>query len=204
MKFGASRSRQGGHRLTRLDSERRGRVTLGIINGYDKHKMREPHRRAIARAGAVAAAFEANLALFGFPLPEEVRTPAQLAAWSRQKTTIGQGAAYFVELAERGRVAIFEAAERGFPPQLGTPILTTSKPRPQLALDLSAIALRVNTGESLLLVFGLGPHGPPEPVRRACAADFDVTEIGYSLETATALGAVASAVWHATKRARPR
>jgi hypothetical protein len=179
-------------------------VTLGIINTYDKQKMREPHRRAIARAGAVAAAFEANLALFGFPLPEDVHTPAQLAAWSRQKTTIGQDAGYFVELAESGRVGIFEEAERGFPPQLGTPIMTTSKPRAEKAVTLSVLALRVGGGESVLLVFGLGPHGLPETLRRACAADFDVTEEGYSLETATAIGAVASAVWHATQGVTPR
>jgi hypothetical protein len=176
-------------------------VTLGLWNGYYKHVMREPHRRAISRAGAVAAAFEANLALFGFPLPEDVRTPEQLARWAGERTTIGQDAAYFIELAGAGRVGLFAYPEGGFPPQLGTPVATTPSPRAGHAVALSGLASRVGAGESVLLVFGLGPHGLPKAVHGACADDFDVSGRGYSLETATAMGAVTAAIWYATKTA---
>jgi hypothetical protein len=189
--------------LTRLGSERSGRVTLGIVNTYDKRVLREPHRRAIARAGAVAAAFDANLALFGFPMPSGVRTPQELAAWSAPKTTIGQDAAYFVELAGAGRVGLFPAVERGFPAQLGTPVATTSKPRLGKRATVEGLGERIRGGESVLLVFGLGPHGLPDAVRRACQADFDVTEEGYSLETATAIGAVTAVLAYASRTRMP-
>ena len=50
---------------------RRGRMTIGIYNAYDPKTFREPHRRVIARAGDLAMAFNMNLALFGFPIPED-------------------------------------------------------------------------------------------------------------------------------------
>jgi hypothetical protein len=165
--------------------------------------MREPHRRAISRAGAVAAAFEANLALFGFPLPDKVQTPEELARWAGERTSIGQDAAYFVEIARAGRVGLFPTPGAGFPPQLGTPVATTSKPRAGRAVGVGDVGARVAAGESVLLVFGLGPHGMPEGTRRACAFDLDVTPGGYSLETATAIGAVMAAIWYATRRASP-
>lgn len=189
--------------MTRLDSGRRGRVTLAIMNTYDRHVMREPHRRAIARAGAVAAAFDSNLALFGFPLPQDVRTAQQLAQWVAGTTTIGQDAGYFIEIAKAGRVTIFPPVEGGFPPQLGTPVATTSKPRAGKGIGAVDLGWRVQHGESLLLVFGLGPHGLSPQVRAACAQDFDVTAGGFSLETATAIGAVTAAVWYASKRRTP-
>ena len=173
------------------------------MNTYDRRTMREPHRRAIARAGAVAAAFEANLALFGFPMPPSVKTPEQLAAWSHEKTTIGQDAEYFQRIAREGRVTIAPEPKAGFPPQLGTPVATASSPRLGKSLKLDALAERIAGGESVLLVFGLGPHGLPPEIRKACAADFDVTEAGYSLETATAMGAVTAAVWYATRKRTP-
>ena len=85
-----------------------------------------------------------------------------------------------------------------------TPVATTSNPRMGKTLTADAIGERVRGGESFLLVFGLGPHGLSQEIRKACAADFDVTEGGYSLETATALGAVTAAVWYATRTRRPK
>jgi hypothetical protein len=173
------------------------------MNTYDRTTMREPHRRAVARAGALAAAFGCNLALFGFPMPKGVRTPEELADWSATKTTIGQGALYFAEIARAGRVALFEAPKGGFPPQLGTAVCTTSQPRLGKAVPADALRRRIEEGESVLLVFGLGPHGLPDAVRRLCAADFDVTGGGYSLETATAMGAVTAALAPAGRTRRP-
>ncbi|HKZ60649.1 MAG TPA: DUF531 family protein [Candidatus Thermoplasmatota archaeon] len=186
--------------MTRLDSGRPGRITLGLLNTYDRRVLREPHRRAIARAGAVAAAFDCNLALFAFPMPQGVGTALELAEWSSAKTTIGQDAAYFVTLAKAGRADLFPEPKGSFPPQLGTAVATTSKPRLPKTLTIARLADRVRGGESVMLVFGLGPHGLPDEARRACAVDFDVTEAGYSLETATAIGAVTAVLWYASRR----
>jgi hypothetical protein len=45
-------------------------------------------------------------------------------------------------------------------------------------------------GKSVLLVFGLGPHGLPRDVFEMSRKHLDVTGKGLSLETCTALGAV--------------
>ena len=179
-------------------------MTLGIMNMYDPKTMREPQRRAIARAGALAAAFDCNLALFAFPLPKGVQTAEDLADWSSDKTTIGQDAAYFQRIAKEGRVGLFPHPRGVFPAHLGTPVATTSNPRLGRTLTAEQLGERIRGGESILLVFGLGPHGLSDEVRRACEADFDVTEGGYSLETATAMGAVTAAVWYATRTHRPK
>ena len=58
----------------------RGRITIGLYNSYDQN-FREPHRRVIARAGDLARAYDMGLALFGFPIPENARTPLEIAEW---------------------------------------------------------------------------------------------------------------------------
>ena len=76
----------------------RGRVTIGLYNSYDPKKFREPHRRVLARAGGLALAFDMNLALFGFPFPEDIKQPKELAEWVAGTTSIGSDGGYFVEL----------------------------------------------------------------------------------------------------------
>lgn len=68
-----------------------GRMTLGLFNSYDKTKIREAHRRALARAGPVPLAFDCNLATFGFPFDGEMRTPAEIVEWISETTSIGDG-----------------------------------------------------------------------------------------------------------------
>ncbi|NLU45539.1 MAG: DUF531 family protein [Euryarchaeota archaeon] len=174
---------------------RRGRVTIGLYNAYDPHRFREPHRRVIARAGDLALAFDMNLALFGFPVPEDTRTPLEVAQWIADTTSIGDDGRNFLKLAEQGRFHRFEYPAKGFPPQLGEPILTTSKPVPGRGVDLNHVADAVREGRSLLLVFGIGPHGVPKSVASIPKHDFDVTGGGHSLETCTALGAVCGALY---------
>ena len=54
----------------------------------------------------------------------------------------------------------------------------------------NALARRVASGESLLMLFGLGPKGLPEEVFEIAGSHFDVTGRGKSLETCTAIGSV--------------
>lgn len=60
---------------------RLGRATIALYNSYDPTKFREPHRRALARAGPLALTFDLNLATFGFPFPAELQTPREIADW---------------------------------------------------------------------------------------------------------------------------
>lgn len=179
------------------------RCTLGLFNSYDPVRFHEAHRRALARAAPLALAFGMNLAAFGFPFDEgrrrekpggvDLRTPQDVARFVADSTTIGEGGAYFVELAEKGRFQAFPSPEGGFPPQLGEVLLTTAKPDEGKGIGLAA-ARGLLAERSTLLVFGLGPRGVPKDVRRMAARHLDVTAGRYSLETCTAMGVVVGAL----------
>jgi len=172
----------------------KGRVTVGLYNSYNPSKFMEAHRRALARAGPLALAFDCNLALFGFPFPDEPKTPRELAEWVAGTTSIGGDGEYFVELAEKGRFQSFPYPGKGFPPQLGEPILTTSKTDPKLSVTVDQVKEMLESGKSILLVFGLGPHGVPKSAACIPRYNLDITGGRYSLETCTALGAVIGAL----------
>jgi len=172
----------------------KGRITIGLYNSYNPSKFMEAHRRALARAGPLALAFDTNLALFGFPFPEDLGTPKELAEWVAGTTSIGDDGSYFVELAERGRFHSFPYPGKGFPPQLGEPILTTSRTDPKRSVPLGTVKEMVAGGKSVLLIFGLGPHGVPKDVAVIARMHLDITGNKYSLETCTALGAVIGAI----------
>ena len=172
----------------------KGRVTVGLYNSYNPSKFMEAHRRALARAGPLALAFGCNLALFGFPFPDEPKTPRELAEWVAGTTSIGGDGEYFVELAEKGRFQSFPYPGKGFPPQLGEPILTTSKPDPKLSVTVDKVKEMIGNGKSVLLVFGLGPHGVPKDAASIPKYNLDITGGRFSLETCTALGAVIGAL----------
>ena len=172
----------------------RGRITIGLYNSYDQN-FREPHRRTIARAGDLARAFDMNLALFGFPIPDECKTPMEIAQYIAGTTTIGAHGGNFLELAEAGRFHKFPYPAKGFPPQLGEPILTTSKPAKGKEIDWPTLLEMVERGQSVLMVFGIGPHGVPKATAAIPKYNIDITPGGFSLETCTALGAVCGAMY---------
>jgi len=174
---------------------RQGRMTIGLYNSYDPIKFHEAHRRALARAGPVALAFDANLATFGFPYAKDLATPQEIVEWISSTTSIGEGGRYLRELADAGRFQSFDFPKRGFPPQLGEVVITTNRPDPKRATNAKVLAGLLRHGTSILLVFGLGPRGLEDrevyPLGRY---HFDLTGRGLSLETATALGAAPASI----------
>ena len=200
-----------------------GRLTLGLYNSYDARKFHEAHRRALARAAPLALAYGANLATFGFPYEDlaahggrvaenrasraearrgeaapgetvSLRTPVEVAEYVARSTSI-EGGQHFVDLARKGRFSLFDLPGKGFPPQLGTPVLTTEHAKCPKDTSARQVARDLLEGRSQLLVFGLGPQGTPPEVREMCQWELDITggqNIG--LETATALGAVVAAI----------
>jgi len=167
-----------------------GRLTIGLYNSYNIVQFREAHRRVIARAAPLAEAFEWNLAVFGFPFPPELNTSDKVAEWVSGTTSIGDEGKYTVELSDRGRLLVFDLPKKGFPPQLGTLIITTRKPWKERSVGVNDLARRAASGESLLMLFGLGPKGLPSELFEIGNAHFDVTGKGKSLETCTAIGSV--------------
>src|SRR5574340_636413 len=137
----------------------RGRMTIGLYNSYDPIKFHEAHRRALARAGPVALAFDANLATFGFPYAKDLGTPVEIAAWVAGTTSIGEDGKYLKDLAAAGRFQSVDFPKRGFPPQLGEVVVTTNRPDPKKATNAQTLAGLLKHGTSILLVFGLGPRG---------------------------------------------
>ena len=169
---------------------RQARMTIGLYNTYDPTKIREAHRRVLARAGPVALAFDCNLATFGFPYGCDMRTPNDIVGWISDTSSIGEGGKYLVELVEGGRFQVFDIPKKGFPPQLGEVIITTRKPDKKKTISSDSLASLVKRGQSILLVFGLGPHGLPKKLFDIGKYHLDVTEKRLSLETCTAIGAV--------------
>ena len=78
--------------------------------------------------------------------------------------------------------------------KLGEVVLTTCRPDPKRQLSLGQVAEMVEGGQSITLLFGIGPHGVPKDVMRIPRYNLDITPGGFSLETATALGAVTGAL----------
>ncbi len=176
-----------------------GRITIGLYNTYDRQRFREAHRRALARTAPIALAFDFNLVTFGFPFPEDRRTPMEVAEFVANSTTIGEGGRYFIELAEKGRFLYFPYPKSGFPPQFGTPVITTSKPFLE-EISPSDIGERSSHGESFLIVFGLGPHGMSNKEKEMGRYHLDITGKGMSMETCTAIGAISGIIWNEIKR----
>ncbi len=171
-----------------------GRVTVGLYNSYDPVKFHESHRRALARAGPLALAFDCNLATFGFPYDKNLSTPVEIAEWVSTTTSIGESGAYLVELAQKGRFSSFDFPKKGFPPQLGEIVVTTRKPEARKKVTNAQVRDSIMQGRSVLLLFGLGPHGLPKEMFELSEKHLDVTGKRYSLETCTALGAVIGAL----------
>ena len=174
----------------------RGRMWLGLYNSYDPVKFHEAHRRALARAGPIALAFDANLCTFGFPYgAKDVSTPLEIVEWVAGTTSIGESGGYLVELATKGRFEVFPFPKKGFPPQLGTVVVTTNHPEGAKGVTAKWVANRLRGGASACLVFGLGHRGIEDlDVYARAPHHLDTTAKGLSLETATALGAVAASI----------
>lgn len=175
---------------------RLGRPTIALYNSYDPKNFREAHRRALARAGPLALAFDFNLATFGFPFPAELTTPQEVADWVATTTSIGEHGGFLRELTSKGRFQIFDYPNRGFPPQLGEAVLTTRKPQNGRRVSVDDVVTTLQSGQSVMMIFGLGPRGAPKDVFEICRKHMDITIGGFSLETCTAMGAVTAVIAH--------
>ena len=176
--------------------QRLGRATLALWNSYDPNSFREAHRRVLARSGPLSLAFDLNLATFGFPFPKELTTPQEIADWVATTTSIGEDGSYLKELTLKGRFQTFPYINKGFPPQLGEVVLTTCNAAGKKKRSVDDVVAMLSEGRSVCLVFGTGPKGVPKEVMESTQHHLDITFGGFSLETCTAIGAVAGVLAH--------
>ncbi len=172
-------------------------LTLGIVNTYDKIKLHEAHYRSIARAAPVAYAFGFNLALFDYPFRLSAE---ELVNFVKDKTTIGESGKYLEELFSSGRFFVFELPEKGFQPQFGAIVVTTSHPAKEKQIHLPELAELINKRKSFLFLIGLGHKGLPRELFEMAQYHLDITSKGVSLETCTAIGAVPAVISAHTER----
>lgn len=178
-----------------------GRLTLGLYNCYDAKQWHEIMRITLARVGPVALAFDADVATFGFPFEQArargskstdpLRTPADIAAFVSEGTSIGDNGTHFADLVAAGRFILHPFPTGGaFPAKLGRLVATTPTPDPAKATTPLDVARELAAGHDQLLLVGLGPRGLPAPVLDYAAVHLELTGKGLSMETATALGAL--------------
>ncbi|MBP1907984.1 DUF531 domain-containing protein [Methanolobus bombayensis] len=164
-------------------------LTLGIVNTYDKIKVLDAHYRAIARAAPICYAFGFSLALFDFPFKMDAD---ELVEFVADKTTIGESGKYLKLLHEKKHLFVFDLPKKGFQPQFGSVVVTTSKPEKKYAINPETFADEVISNRSFLVLVGLGRKGLPKSLFALSKHHLDITSQGVSLETCTAIGCIPS------------
>lgn len=168
-------------------------LTLGLYNTYDRIKVVEAHYRGIARGAPIAYAYGFNLALVGFPYDFGQQ---ELVDFVRDNTTIGASGLYLQRLHEEKRLYVLDVPEKGFPAQFGALVATTSRPERKKAATADEIAGMMAEGRPLLILIGLGRKGLPKAYFEMAPYHLDITGgKGISLETCTAIGAVAARLY---------
>jgi uncharacterized protein len=162
-------------------------LTLGLVNTYDKIKVLDAHYRSIARAAPIAYSYGFALALFDYPFKMDA---GELCDFVAGKTTIGRSGRYLREMLEHNRFFVFDLPKKGFQPQFGVPVVTTSGPDQKKAITPAALADEIIRGGSYLLLVGLGHKGLPRELFARARYHLDITGQGIPLETCTAIGAV--------------
>jgi hypothetical protein len=153
-------------------------LTLGIVNTYDKIKLHEAHYRSIARAAPVAYAFGFSLALFDYPFKMRAE---ELVCFVKDKTTIGESGKYLEELFKSGKLFVFDLPEKGFQPQFGAVVVTTSHPAKEKQIHVHEIADLINKKKSFLFLIGLGHKGLQRELFDLAQYHLDITSKGVSL-----------------------
>ncbi len=155
-------------------------MVICLVNTYDKLKLHEIHLRSIARAAPLCYAFNIHLALLDFPFWKRVDDLAKDVA---DYTTIGNSGEYLLRLSEEGRLHLIDK----IPAHFGVKIATTSKPNPKKSLDIESLP----SLNSATFLIGLGRRGLSSDILKSARYHLDITRQGISLETCTAIGAIA-------------
>ncbi len=166
-------------------------IVLCLVNTYDKLKLHEIHLRTIARAAPLCYAYDFHLALMDFGFWENER---EMVKQVSEYTTIGEHGRYAIELLKAGKIHLIEA----IPAHFGEVIATTSKPDEKKRIGFTEVG-EIISRKSAVFLIGLGRRGLPKDMMKRAKYHYDVTEKGISLETCSAIGAIATAIWFAKR-----
>lgn len=176
-------------------------LTLGLYNTYDRVKVVEAHYRGIARSAPIAFAYGFNLALVGFPYDFEKQ---ELVEFVKDHTTIGASGLYLQKLYDEKRLYVMDVPEKGFPAQFGSLVVTTSRPEKKKSVSAEEIADMMARNKPLLILVGLGRKGLPGEYFEMSQYQLDITAgKGISLETCTAIGAIAARLYTMAECRKP-
>ena len=164
-------------------------LTLCLVNTYDKLKLHEIHLRSIARAAPLCYAYGFHLALLDFDFWENEE---DMVSAIMNYTTIGKHGEYAEKLLQKGWVHLIDTLH----PQFGEIVATTSKPENRKKIGREELK-EILSGSAIFLI-GLGRKGLPKKLLNKAKFHLDVTFNGISLETCTAMGAIAVLI-HLTK-----
>ncbi len=168
-------------------------LTLGLYNTYDKVKVVEAHYRGIARGAPIAYAYGFNLALVGFPYDFGKQ---ELVEFVKDNTTIGASGLYLQKLHDEKRLYVMDIPEKGFPAHFGALVATTSHPDKKKSASAEEIAEMMARNKPLFILIGLGRKGLPKEYFEMARYHLDITDgKGISLETCTAIGAIAARLY---------
>jgi len=166
-------------------------IVFCLVNTYDKLKLHEIHLRTIARAAPLCYAYDLHLALMDFNFwRDEEEMVRQVAEY----TTIGEHGRYAIELLKAGKIHLIDK----IPAHFGEIIATTSKPDEKKKISFEEMRNLIRRRSATFLI-GLGRRGLPKDVMKKAKYHYDVTEKGISLETCSAMGAIATAIWFAKR-----
>jgi len=166
-------------------------IVLCLVNTYDKLRLHEIHLRTIARAAPLCYAYDLHLALMDFNFwKDEEEMVKQVAEY----TTIGEHGRYAIELLKAGKIHLIDR----IPAHFGEIIATTSKPDEKKRITFEEMRDLIRRRSATFLI-GLGRRGLPKDIMKKAKYHYDVTEKGISLETCSAMGAIATAIWFAKR-----
>ncbi len=166
-------------------------IVLCLVNTYDKLKLHEIHLRTIARAAPLCYAYDLHLALMDFNF---WKNEEEMVKHVADYTTIGEHGRYAIELLKAGKIHLIDK----IPAHFGEIIATTSKPDEKKRISFEEMRDLIRRRSATFLM-GLGRRGLPKDVMKKAKYHYDVTEKGISLETCSAMGAIATAIWFAKR-----
>lgn len=165
----------------------KGKITICLVNTYDKLKWHDIHSRNVARAAPLCFYAGFDLCLFDFPFKDDYKE--FLLKEVKENTTIGEGGKYIEELIKHGKLIAIDDPKK----IKGVFISTTSKP--DKSCDFNNITKNIIEGDDSVFFIGLGRRGLPMEIRKMTTCHLDITGEGIPLETCTAIGFIIGRIY---------